>query len=151
MLARNIGSVSRPFAKGVAALGLLAASASSSALEYSLKELPTLAGYENVYVSGLNDSGQVVGFGYNGMALGTAPIALSQIEGGLAFVTGAQGSGITAIQAQDGYAWSRATGINNAGQVIGNAGNGMPYDGLTQAFLVQAGSSQAAAIPGLNG
>ncbi len=150
MLARNIGSVSRPFAKGVAALGLLAASASSSALEYSLKELPSVAGYDYVYASGLNDSGQVVGFGFNGRPAHT-PTDLTQLGNGQAFVTGAQGEGLTAISPLAGDAWSRATGINNAGQVIGISGNGAFYEGQTQAFIVQPGGALAATIPGLNG
>ncbi len=132
----------RPIIRGVAGLSLVAMGGAASA-QYVLTELPTLEGFANVYATGLNASGQVVGYGYNGTPLGKVGSADS--GQGLAFVTGAGGQGIQAIAPLAGSAWSRASGINDAGQVIGSSGNSY-LD--TQAFIADGPAVTARAIGG---
>jgi len=48
MKTNQVRAAVRPIIKGLAALGLAAAGASSWAVQYSLTELPTLDGFANV-------------------------------------------------------------------------------------------------------
>lgn len=145
------GLVQGGLALGLALAGAPSWAAPSWAAQYSLTELPMLEGFANLHATGLNASGQVVGFGYNGTILGTTPNRLGNINDGLAFVTGPQGTGTTVISPLAGHAWSRATAINDAGQVAGVSSNQFARAEQAQAFIAPAGGGAAAAITGLGG
>ena len=123
----------------LAALGtsgaLLATTPLAQAGEYLLTDLGGFGGdWIGMVATGLNDSGQVVGYAY---ARGNN--GWSSDDTYMAFVTGANGIGLTSIPTLGG-SWNRATAINNQGWVVGtssiNADNGDAPDD-TRAFVMQ--------------
>jgi len=107
-------------ARVLAALGtsacLSGALAPAHATEYSLTDLGLLgSGWSNTYATGINASGQVVGYAFNDGTNGTSFSDQYQ-----AFVTGADGHGMAAIPTLGG-SWNKATGINDNGWVVGTS------------------------------
>jgi probable HAF family extracellular repeat protein len=109
------------------ALGL-AAAAPAHAIEYTFQDLGRLAGANPataVYATALNDLGQVVGYQFDR--------SLEGMGGAQAFATQANGLNIASLGIPTpAGGWSRAYDINNAGQVVGAAGDGV---GSSRAFL----------------
>jgi len=98
---------------------LFSAAASSHALEYSITDLGTLGGmWQHSYATGINNSGQVVGYGYD---LGQLYAGNSVYGNYQAFVTGANGTGLAAIPTLASGNWSKATGISDNGWVVGTS------------------------------
>ena len=83
-------------------------SSRAQATSYTALDLGTLGGADS-YVYGINTSGQVVGYSYT-----------SGIAAGHAFITGANGVGMTDLGTLGGTN-SLAYGINTSGQVVGNS------------------------------
>lgn len=107
-------------ARVLAALGcsacLFGTGAPAQATDYSLTDLGLLGnGFSSVYATGINASGQVVGYAFSNGYNGT-----SFTDSYQAFVTGADGHGMTAIPTLGG-SWSKATGINDNGWVVGTS------------------------------
>jgi len=143
----------------LAALGtsgaLLAAPPLAQAGEYLLTDLGGFGGdWIGMVATGLNNSGQVVGYAY---ARGNN--GWSSDDTYMAFVTGANGVGLTSIPTLGG-SWNKATAINDQGWVVGtssiNPDNGdapddtrafvMPGAGATPRSLGSAGNSTASKI-----
>jgi probable HAF family extracellular repeat protein len=134
---------------------LFSAAVSSHALEYSITDLGTLGGmWQHSYATGINNSGQVVGYGYD---LGQLYAGNSVYGNYQAFVTGANGTGLSAIPTLASGNWSKATGISDNGWVVGTSaivpGNEdeNPAVGNPRAFVYRADGSmapQALATPG---
>lgn len=95
---------------------VLFAAPAARAADYTLTDLGLLGnGWGSVYATGINASGQVVGYAYKDGTNGN-----SATDSYLAFVTGANGQGMTAIPTLGG-SWSKATGINDSGWVAGTS------------------------------
>ncbi|KQU80838.1 hypothetical protein ASE08_08530 [Rhizobacter sp. Root16D2] len=134
---------------------LFSAAVSSHALEYSITDLGTLGGmWQHSYATGLNNSGQVVGYGYD---FGQLYRGESYTGSYQAFVTGANGTGLAAIPTLASGNWNKATGISNNGWVVGTAATAPGNDGENpavgnpRAFVYRADGSiapQALATPG---
>ena len=102
----------------------MALSSASHAVSYSAVQLGTLGG-TGTYAYGINASGQVAGWSW--MAGNTA---------GHAFITGANGVGMTDLGTLGGANWSQAYDINASGQVVGRyltTGNLAPHGFITGA------------------
>jgi uncharacterized membrane protein len=112
----------RPLVSVLLAAGLATAAAlPAGAAEYSLFDLGSLGGnYARTFATGLNASGQVVGYGYQNDPWNSGQSGTVDYQ---AFVTGAGGQGITGLGTLAGDTWSQARAINDAGQVVGNSGN----------------------------
>ena len=129
----------RQLVRGLAALGasgaLLAAAPLAQAVEYKLTDLGGFGGdWIGMVATGLNDSGQVVGYAY---ARGNN--GWSSDDSYMAFVTGANGIGLTSIPTLGG-SWNQATGINNQGWVVGTSsisGNNGDAPDDVRAFVMQ--------------
>jgi len=125
-------------------LGLLwcAATVSAQAPQYTFLDLGTLGDGGSVWATGINASGQVVGYSYrNGREGYSATDTYS------AFVSGANGIGLNTIGTLGGT-WSQATAINDAGQVAGTA---QLADGSRQAFIRASGGGALRALGALPG
>jgi uncharacterized membrane protein len=114
---------------------LLATVPLAQAVEYQLTDLGGFGGdWIGMVAIGLNNSGQVVGYAY---ARGNN--GWSSDDTYMAFVTGANGVGLTSIPTLGG-SWNRATAINDQGWVVGtssiSADNGDAPDD-TRAFVMQ--------------
>jgi len=111
MKSRLIRALAAPMV--AAALG---AAAPAHAIDYTLTDLGLLSSsYSYVYATGINASGQVVGYGYNDGQYGT-----SFTDSYQAFVTGANGAGMRAIPTLGG-SWNKANAINDKGWVVGTS------------------------------
>ena len=111
MQSRLIRALAAPMV--AAALG---AAAPAHAIDYTLTDLGLLSSsYSYVYATGINASGQVVGYGYNDGQFGT-----SFSDSYQAFVTGANGAGMRAIPTLGG-SWNKANAINDKGWVVGTS------------------------------
>jgi probable HAF family extracellular repeat protein len=138
----------RPLRASLLAASLALAALPSMATQYTLTDVGSLGGaYANTYATGLNASGQVVGFGYGGYVVGTGPFNMAS-TGIEAFTTAANAQGIQPIAPLAGYAWSRANGINDAGQIVGTSGNAA---GNTLGFTVAPGSMNPSSLGTLGG
>ena len=123
-------TLTRFFALLCAAAGLAGAPSVAHATWYTLFDLGTLGApgdWQQMHATGLNNSGQVVGY---------ATHFTYEPDGGVtqttqAWVTGANGIGMTAI-ATLGGAWNRANGINDAGWVVGKS---LTASGSEHAFV----------------
>jgi probable HAF family extracellular repeat protein len=134
---------------------LFSAAVPSHALEYSITDLGTLGGmWQHSYATGINNSGQVVGYGYD---FGRLYAGESYTGSYQAFVTGANGAGLAAIPTLDSGNWNKATGISDNGWVVGTAATAPGNDGENpavgnpRAFVYRADGSiapQALATPG---
>jgi len=90
----------------------------ASAVEYRVTDLGALGDSDWItFATGLNSSGQVVGYSFDKF-LDNTPNNYH------AFVTGAAGQGITALGALSGDQGSQARAINDAGQVVGFSARG---------------------------
>jgi probable HAF family extracellular repeat protein len=91
------------------------APAQAQTTQYQLFDLGQLASGDLMYATGLNNSGQVSGYAYTNGFNGWSSVG--DYRG---FVSGANGIGLTAVGSFGG-SWSKAYGINDAGQVVGTA------------------------------
>jgi hypothetical protein len=126
LLAEMLGSMSRPVPRqlyGVRiVLGLFATTAAAvhAQTSYSVVAIPAPKGFSSVVMSGLNDSGQVAGYGYNTSHLLQAFIGTT--------------AGSTAIPLPPGWGETEGYAVNASGQVAGwgtNAGNSQAFIGTT--------------------
>ncbi|KQU81049.1 MULTISPECIES: HAF repeat-containing PEP-CTERM protein [unclassified Rhizobacter] len=136
----------RFFAALCAVAGLAGTPAVANATLYTLFDLGTLGPpgqWQTLHATGLNNSGQVVGYAshFSMDAQG------EWIETTQAWVTGANGIGMTAIPTLGG-AWNRATGINDAGWVVGTSLNA---GGNERAFVTGPGSTSPRELGTLGG
>jgi probable HAF family extracellular repeat protein len=138
-------------ARVLAALGcsacLFGTGAPAQATDYSLTDLGLLGGgWSNVYATGINASGQVVGYAFNDGYNGTSFTDTYQ-----AFVTGADGHGMTAIPTLGG-SWSKATGINDSGWAVGtSATTTSTPGGDTRGFIYEGNGSAPRSLGTLAG
>jgi len=86
----------------------------------------------SMYATGINNLGQVTGFAYTGFNEGYSDTGQYQ-----AFVTGANGSGLSSLGTLGG-SWSQAWAINDRGAVVGQS---QMADGSARAFLTQPGGA----------
>jgi probable HAF family extracellular repeat protein len=99
----------------------------ASAATYTLFDLGMLDVPAQMHATGINNSGQVVGYATH---FSLDPQG-EFIETTQAWVTGANGIGMTAIPTLGG-AWNRADGINDAGWVVGTS---QSADGTPRVFV----------------
>lgn len=125
-------TLSRLFAALCAAAGLAGTPSVAGATTYTLFDLGMLAVPGQMHATGINNSGQVVGYA----SYFSLDPQGELIETTQAWVTGANGIGMTAIPTLGG-SWNRANGINDAGWVVGTSLN--------------AGGSERAFVTGPNG
>jgi probable HAF family extracellular repeat protein len=114
-------TLTRFFAALCAAAGLAGAPSLAGATSYTLFDLGMLGPpgqWQTMHATGLNNSGQVVGYASH-FSMDTQG---ELIETTQAWVTGANGIGMTAIPTLGG-SWNRASGINDAGWVVGTSLN----------------------------
>jgi probable HAF family extracellular repeat protein len=113
---------------------LSAAEAAAQGLQYTITDLGTLPGWQSSYATGINNSGQVVGYceavGFVGGAYA-------------AFVySGGQMQPVGAASPASGY-YTRAWAINGGGQIVGDAGWTGPWGPGGVAFLSADGCLQS--------
>jgi probable HAF family extracellular repeat protein len=104
----------------VASLALAAglactAPAQAQTTQYQLFDIGQLSTGDLMYATGINNSGQVSGYAYTNGFNGWSSVG--DYRG---FVSGANGTGLTGVGTFGGT-WSKANGINDAGQVVGEA------------------------------
>lgn len=127
----------------------LALSCAAQAAQYAVTDLGALAPGLFMHATSINDKGQVAGFAYGGQyVLGTVGFNQGNV-GGQAFVTGANGQGLTALTNLAGDTWSQANAINNAGQVAGTSGGRASTN--THAFVTAPSSATAQNLGSLGG
>jgi probable HAF family extracellular repeat protein len=85
--------------------------AASAAPLYTVTDLGTLPGYTNSYASGVNDSGQIVGWNDNGILGPFNPAALSYTPA----------RGMVDLGTLPGASSSIAYGVSESGQIVGQS------------------------------
>lgn len=111
---------------------LIGHAAPAAAGPYTLADLGTGGEGRRLWATGLNDSGQVVGYSYSNGFRGESTVNDYQ-----AVVTGPNGVGLTLLGAS-GNGWSQARSINNAGEVAGTL---LAPDGNPHAFFSAPGEA----------
>jgi probable HAF family extracellular repeat protein len=108
------------------------APAQAQTTQYQLFDLGQLGSGDLMYATGINNSGQVSGYAYTNGFNGWSSVG--DYRG---FFSGADGAGLTGVGTFGGT-WSKAYGINDAGQVVGAA---QTAGGSFHAFLRNGNSA----------
>jgi probable HAF family extracellular repeat protein len=139
-------TLTRFFAALCATVSLAGAPSLAGATSYTLFDLGILGApgeWHTMHATGLNNSGQVVGYAsYFSVDTQGAWTETTQ-----AWVTGANGIGMTAIPTLGG-AWNRANGINDAGWVVGTS---LTASGSERAFVTGPGGTSPRELGTLGG
>lgn len=131
------------------ALSTLYGTAAHAAQQYTVTDIGALAPGLNMQATGLNDSGQVIGYAYGGQYV-NGTVSFPAASSGQGFVSGANGQGLTALSNVASNTWTVPNAINNAGQIVGNWGaNG--YTAPTHAFTTAPGGTVARDLGSLGG
>jgi hypothetical protein len=109
-------------------LSAMAAAAFGGPITYSVAVIPAPSGFTNVVINGINDLGQVAGYGFNG--------SFNQ-----AFIGSLSGG--TAIPLPAGWTSSYGAAVNDSGQVAGYGYNGTAQ----QAFIGTTSGSSPIPFP----
>lgn len=108
------------------------APARAQTTQYQLFDIGQLGTGDLMYATGINNSGQVSGYAYTNGFNGWSSVG--DYRG---FFSGANGAGLTGVGSFGGT-WSKAYGINDAGQVVGAA---QTAGGSFHAFLRNGNSA----------